>query len=137
MKVTNGELINRILPAVEKVGREGPPKVPVLAVLKVRKILRSLREHVRDVVETRNEFLDKFGLKDKDGKLVMIGVEVQFAEGNRAKFIEAQRTLYSGEFDYVGPTITLKDLGKMEITGGLLADLGDLFCEDEKEPEGE
>ena len=137
MKIRNGEIINRILPVVEKIGGEGPPKLPVLTVLKVRKMLRVLRPHVQDLMETRNDFLQQWGQKDDNGQLVMVGQEVKFPEGHRVKFIAAEAQLYSAEWEYPGPTVTLADLGKMQITGGLLADLGDLFCTDGEKSEKE
>lgn len=137
MKLKNGAMITEILPIVEKIGREGLSALPVLTMLKVRKILRLLRPHVQDLVGVRNDLLQQWGQKDDNGKLVMVGNEILFPEGHRAKFIVAQDELYAGDWDYAGPTVTLSDLGKMEITGGLLADLGDLFCEDGEEPKEE
>ena len=132
MKIKNGDVLITILPAVETLGKGGPPKLPVLTVLKVRKMLRALRQHVQDLAEIRNELLDRWGKKGEDGKLLLVGSEVQFADGDRAKFVVAQAELYAGEWNYEGPTLTLEDLGEFPFTGGLLADLGELFCDDDE-----
>ena len=130
MKSKNGELLDAILPAVEKLGEARPPEVSVATMLKVRRILRKLREGAADVSAIRNDFLNQWGKKDEEGKLVLVGETVQFAPGDRARFLMAQKELYASEWDYEGPTLTLEDLGEFPFTGGFLADLGDVF-EDE------
>lgn len=130
MKIKNGAVLMTVLPALETLGRK---ETPILTALKIRKMVKLLRDHAQIVSETRNEFLDRFGKKGENGKLLVVGTAVQFADGDQAKFVVAQNELYEGEWDYTGQTITVADLGQMKVSGTLLADLGELFREAEVE----
>lgn len=145
MLIRNGDVLLYVLPAVEMLSKEGLPTLPVLTMLKLRKMLRALRRHAQDLGETRNEFLEQWAEKDEDGKLITVSrlgedrdgnptriTEVKFVDNNRAGFVAAQAELYAGEWEYEGPTLTLGDLGEFPLTGGLLADLGELFCDDDE-----
>jgi len=144
VNIKNGELLDAILPAVEELGKE---KNQLLA-LKTRTILRILRPRAQDILELRGDLIDRFGKKDEDGKVVLDGTVVQFEEpdkdsdepSDKAKFLAGQLELLSGGWDYPGPQIVAKDLGDTQVTGKLLAALGDLFVEptepaEEKESE--
>lgn len=144
MNIKNGELLDAILPAVEELAKEHN----LTLALKTRTMLRIIRPHAQDIMELRNGLLERFGRKDEDGKLItverrgqdrdgrpVIVNEVQFEAsdeesdemGNQAKFIAGQTELLNGEWNYTGPQITVKDLGDTQVTGELLAALGDLF----------
>ncbi len=135
MKLRNGSIINQVLPALELLGRK---EMPVLSALKVRKMLRLLREHARDLQGLRNELLQRWGKKDEDGKLIILKNQASFATGEDSlAFAAAVNEMYSGEWEYPGETLTVDDLGNIKVGGAILADLCELLCVDGEQPEEE
>lgn len=136
MQFNNGETVNIITPALEQLGKK---ELPVLMALKLRKILRCFRQHTDDLNESRNEFLQKWGKKDENGKLIVSGSgQIMVPKGESAlAYGAAMAELYGGDWEYDGLLIAEGDLGNIRIAPSVLANLGDLLFLNGEEPEGD
>lgn len=134
MRFNNGETANVIMPALEQLGKK---ELPVLTALKLRKVLRSFRERAADLNSLRNDFLQEWGKKDRDGKVIVSGGgQVTVPKGEAAlAYGAAMAELYGGEWEYDGALILEADLGSIRVAPTVLADLGDLICVNGEGPE--
>ena len=132
MNLTNGEIRGRILPALEELGKFKPESDQFALALKLRRILRSLRQHAEDVGELERGLAMQFGPKDEEGRLIFENGRVKFkTPKEETAFSDARRILMDTEFEYQGETLTVEEIQKLPVTVGMLADLGDLLCEDQ------
>ena len=96
----------------------------------MRKLTRSLTEHLTDVEGVRKELLERYGQKGEDGKLIVEGNTVPLIPETMLEFQAEFAALMAGEFVTEYP-VRVSDLGKGDIAPQVLIDLGGLLDEGE------
>jgi len=142
---TNGEVIQRVLPALEELGRL---RLPITGAWRVRRIRKKLVESVQIVEETRLEALKRYVNLNEDGEIAWQEIRNGQGQvvGNTAEFLSAEaRENWNKEYlrlmgetiDWDGPGLQKEHLprddqaGRNEVTADLLFRLGDLIEEEE------
>jgi len=116
--------------AIEALKLLAAERLPVIGALRVRKLTRTLTEHLTDVEGVRKGLLDRYGKKDADGKLIVEGNQIPLIPETMLEFQAEFATLMAGEFTTEYP-VRVSDLGKGEIAPQILIDLGGLLDEGE------
>jgi len=99
--------------------------------LKVRKLLTELAAHLRDVEDVRAERLRGLAEKDNDGRMVTDNGKAVFETQEAAnEFATYYQELMDAEQGY-SVTLTVADLGDIQIKPEILMALGPLLIEDE------
>ena len=114
--------------AIEALKALAAERLPVSGALRVRKLTRSLTEHIEDVEGVRKELLERYGRKGEDGKLIIEGNTVPLIPETALEFQGEFLVLMTGEWSTEYP-LRVSDLGKGEIAPQVLIDLGGLLDE--------
>lgn len=89
----------------------GMPQRPVVA-FRIAKAIKFVSGEVADFDEARKKLLDQFGEKDTDGKLAVVGNNVQFG-GKEAEFTAAFKTLLDEEVS-LPPSVKLVKIAEFD-----------------------
>ena len=128
MQATNAEVIR----AFQALRQLGEVKLPPRGALQVRRLARSLEPLAKDVEEVRREILLRHAVLDEKGEVAFnVRTGVQFEPGKALEFRREEAELLDLAVE-VTTRLRLEHLGEETIPGGLLADLGPFF-EDEEE----
>ena len=114
--------------AIEALKALAAERLPVSGALRVRKLTRSLTEHIEDVEGVRKELLERYGRKGEDGKLIIEGNTVPLIPETMLEFQSEFAALMTGEWSTEYP-LRVSDLGTGEIAPQVLIDLGGLLDE--------
>mgnify|MGYP006992520120 CR=1 FL=1 len=125
LKIVKNAELGRAVEALKALAAE---RLPVIGALRVRKLTRTLTEHLQDVEGVRKELLDRYGRKDKDGKLIVEGNAVPLIPETMLEFQAEFATLMAGEFTTEFP-LRVSDLGTIDVAPQVLIDLGELLDE--------
>jgi len=101
--------------------------LPIPGALRVRRLMRAVREHVTDADAERNKLIEKYAQRDADGQIVRGEGTIQLAEP--AAFQSAWGELLAENVEIEDKLVlTVNDLGdSIQIEPGVLLGLGDLL----------
>ena len=109
-------------------------RMPMAASYKVSRIIKAMIEEAKTFEEQRRKLLDRYGLKDKDGELVLAKSEVQFAnEENKKAFKKEFSELAEIEVEVKALAIKMSDFGSAEVSPNDLLLLDGFLKEDSEE----
>lgn len=124
--ITNLELTNLVMPALLQLAQR---KLPARGALRIRRMVRELGNHEKDLNAERIKLLTEYGQKGDDGKLKQgERGNVVFGEGGEAEFSTAYAPFLATEIEYPA-SLTMQHLGDAEIEPAILIGLCDLLDE--------
>lgn len=123
MQITIGELYE----ANDALQSLAAKSLPIPGALRVRRLMRAVREHVTDANAERNKLIEKYAQRDADGQIVRGEGTIQLAEP--AAFQAAWSELLAENVEIEDKLVlTVNDLGdSIQIEPGVLLGLGDLL----------
>ena len=123
MQITIGELYE----ANDALQSLAAKSLPIPGALRVRRLMRAVREHVTDANAERNKLIEKYAQRDADGQIVRGEGTIQLAEP--AAFQAAWSELLAENVEIEDKLVlTVNDLGdSIQIEPDVLLGLGDLL----------
>jgi len=115
-------------------------EVPVAGALRIRKVIRALREHWQDVAAVQEQIAKECCQLDEKGELVRVqqedgSVSSPFRDDEaREKYLQRWRELMEEEFAHPWG-IEVKHLGKNDVKASILIRLGEFLVDPEEEKE--
>ena len=90
--------------------------IPVKASYWIGKLIKKLEKEIKDFEEARMKLVDQYGMKDKDGQLII--EKNQYVIEDKASFDKEFNELQSTEIEIDFPPIALSSFKDAEVTPG-------------------
>ena len=130
VKMSLGE-VSAKLKALQKVSEI---RMPMAASYKLSKIIKAMVEEVQDYEQQRMKLIDRYALKDKEGELVLVKNEVQFASKEKKReFYKEFDELCAVKVEIKALSIKISDFGSTELSANDFLLLDGFLKEDSEE----
>lgn len=100
--------------------------LPAKQAYNIKKTMKSIQEKLKDVLETRNEIIKKYGIEKEDGSVEIPAEDVEA----KKKFIEEYQQIINLEEDVDVRQLSIDELENIELTANEIETIDFLISEE-------